>query len=520
MLGSTGCDDFEANANAGSATSDSAHPSDKSDISTPDHADDGSSEDVESSQGSGSQSDPEQSDDGGQSKDASTDDIDWAQQLEHVFPSDHVVELRLTFAENGLVDMVDEWNTVQTKSYYEASVAFDDESLDSSGVRLKGYSSLLFGHDEDGGGGDSKLEPHYKLPLKLNFDRFGGPRFHHLDRVGLGNNVWDTSLMRERLSYRLYAAMDIPAPRTAYYAVHVDEHYAGLYTATQSINKRFLKQHFGTAASADDGNLYKCTGEARRGGQSNGPFVCSLSWRGDSKTDYLLTDSCNPGFDECGYVLKTNEDSQQSEDYGDLIDLIDVIEHASDDEFPTQLEARFDVDAFLRLLAVTAVMSSYDSYIGRVNNYYLYHRPDTNTFMMLPWDLNMSYGLYHCGRGPDVDLMRIEVEDPSCKVEGGPDAYPLVDRVLAVDSWATRYADYISEFLDQHFTVENHERWIAEFDGLIGELVGADPNYPHSEAEYQRSLSAAASEPDAYRRRYNILEFVEGRRAYLQAKGY
>lgn len=216
-------------------------------------------------------------------------------------------------------------------------------------------------------------------------------------------------------------------------------------------------------------------------------------------------------------ILKTNDEDDEAADYADLIGFIDVLNNTPASEFATAIDAVFDVDSFLRLMAVTAVLSGYDSYFGRVNNYYLYNRPDTGKFMMLPWDLNMAYGLYHCGR--DTDLMHAPVDDPTCKEEGGADAYPLADKILAVPDYRVKYQQYIDEFLSMHFTRERHEAWIAEFDTLIADLLASDERYPHRPEDYRKALSDEPSEPDTWRRRYNILEFVEGRRAYLLGRG-
>jgi hypothetical protein len=46
----------------------------------------------------------------------------------------------------------------------------------------------------------------------------------------------------------------------------------GLYVTAQVIDKRFLRERFGEADHADDGNLYKCV--------YNSFGACSLAWQG------------------------------------------------------------------------------------------------------------------------------------------------------------------------------------------------------------------------------------------------
>ena len=118
------------------------------------------------------------------------------------------------------------------------------------GVRLKGLNGLNLPP------GDINLTGKY--PLKIDFNAKGGERFHGVDKVSLNTNVQDPSMMRERLSLRMYQAMGVPASRAAYAKVRVDGEDVGLYNAVQVLDKRYLKERFGTQDHADDGNLYKC----------------------------------------------------------------------------------------------------------------------------------------------------------------------------------------------------------------------------------------------------------------------
>jgi hypothetical protein len=224
------------------------------------------------------------------------DATDWNATFEEVLPDDHVVEIELDFAPGDYEAMLQEWDNSQVKNYHMADFSHDGEALANIGVRLKGYSSLLFGSGGPGG----PLDPNSNLPLKLNFNKFGSERFHKVDRLNLGNNVFDPSYMRERLGSRMFAAMGVPVARTAYANVSVDERYLGVYSVVQQVDKTFLKQHFGTANGADNGNLYKCV--------PNEIGTCTLQWRGADPASYHHSHSCNIGYEECGLVLKTNQD--------------------------------------------------------------------------------------------------------------------------------------------------------------------------------------------------------------------
>ena len=48
------------------------------------------------------------------------------------------------------------------------------------------------------------------------------------------------------------------------------------------------------------------------------------------------------------------------------------------------------MDEFLRFLAVNAMVSNLDSFFTMGHNYYMYLHPDTNKFVFIPWDLDLS----------------------------------------------------------------------------------------------------------------------------------
>lgn len=400
---------------------------------------------------------------------------DWKAAFDQLFPQDHRVDLRLSFAEGDWAKLLLDWQQHQNKTVFPAALGYDGHSLAKIGVRLKGLNGLNLPPGPVNLGG--------KYPLKLDFNALGGPRLLGVDSVSLNTNGQDPSLMRERLALRMYQAMGVPASRAAYAEVRVDAKPVGLYNAVQVIDKRFLKERFGTAAGADDGNLYKCV--------YNSDNICMLGWRGDHKSDYLRSD-CPAGFDTCGFVLKTNEDDPARNDYADLIALIRVLHETPDGEFASAWAKVFDVDGFLRVAAVAYAIANHDSYFGKGHNYYLYHHPGSGKFQYLPWDLDLTYGTTSCAA---------PASDPTC---GSLDSHLLVKRVLAVPAWRKAYFGYLQQVVDQHLTLAQHQQWIAELDATLDQPWTRDPNGP-DQAGY---LAARAG----------LLEFVAARRADLLAK--
>jgi len=407
---------------------------------------------------------------------------DPSDELLHVFPTDRVPAVELELA-GGIAPLIKALLTDGSMDYVEGAFRFDDELQDPVGIRLKGTLKAGMGQKED------------KYSFKVNFDLFEAPHFHELDSVHLLNDKPDPSHMREILASRMYRAMGIPAARSTSVTLKVGGQDQGVYTLVQEIDKRFLKVWFGTESGADDGNLYKCVAPG-----------CSLVYRGDKKEHYIIKSCEEPN--GCGFVLKTNEDDPSLNDYSDLIAFLDLVNNTPDDAFAEAIEAVFDVDLYLRYLAVAVVISDYEGYLGRLDSFFLYHRPDNDKWVLLPWDLNKTYGSSDCKTSEE------HTGGPLFPPWCGESERPLGKRILAVSAWRDQYEDYVRELLDGYFTEEIQAGWIQEIDLLIRDLVAADPIPLFPFDDYDDSVGYDGSDWDPM----NLLEFVQDRRAFLESE--
>ena len=63
-----------------------------------------------------------------------------------------------------------------------------------------------------------------------------------------------------------------------------------------------------------------------------------------------------------------------------------------DEEFEEGIEEIFNVDVFLKNLAVDIATNNWDSYMEHGRNWYLYEDTSTSIFHWLPWDYNLALG--------------------------------------------------------------------------------------------------------------------------------
>ena len=95
-------------------------------------------------------------------------------------------------------------------------------------------------------------------------------------------------------------------------------------------------------------------------------------------------------FDEASFDKETNKDES---DWSDVIAAIEALNADKSDPaaWRAGLEAVFNVDEFLRWLAVNTTIQNWDTYGSMAHNYYLYGDPtDNGRLAWIPWDNNMA----------------------------------------------------------------------------------------------------------------------------------
>ncbi len=400
------------------------------------------------------------------------------ENLDYVFAQDRVATVQFQPVD-GFDAMETAFLASGDKSYHQSGFQFEDKSTPSVGLRLKGTVLEGAGLAEE------------KYSLKINTNYFDAERFLLLDKLDFDNGSPDPSMMREVLASRLYRAMGVPAPRTAFARVSADGTDLGLYTMIQNVDKRLLREFYGQEEGADDGNLYRCVA----------PY-CTLRWRGDAKINYFTT-ACDEE-DGCGLVLKSNETDPALNDYADVIDLLDFLNNSSDEDFAAGVEAVLDVDQLLRTMAVGAAITDYEGLLGAYDDFYLYHRPDTGLWVFIPWDQNKSFGRSRCANDT---VPTNPVQKPWCQNE----SRPLFDRIMAVPRFAAAYRAHLTTLLNDWFTPEKMQVWIDQYDALIQPELATDTAYAWTVADYELALGdgiAGAKAP-------GLATFIAARRTLL-----
>ncbi len=322
----------------------------------------------------------------------------------------------------GLLD------TDEDPIFVPADVYYNGTQWYRVGIRFKGNSSL------QGGWQRGVL----KLSFKMDFDEFeddypqiDNQRFYGFKKFSLKNNYDDPSLVREKVASDVFRKAGVPVSHTAFYTLYVDHgngpEYFGLYTLVEEVDGEVLDTQF----SSDDGNLYK-------------PEDFGASFAEGS-------------FAEEYFEKKTNEDE---EDWSDILALFAALhdDTASTDPatWRANLESVFDVDGFLKYLAVNGIIQNWDSYGRMAHNFYLYNDPETSKLTWLPWDHNETLQVGKQGGALALDFANLETS-----------SWPLIENLYADEIYKARYDYYLLEVVGDAFETSATQMLYDTYSALI-----------------------------------------------------
>lgn len=303
--------------------------------------------------------------------------------------------------------------------YVPSSVKFNGKEWYKVGFRLKGNSSLS----------QAWSAGIYKLPFKLQFDEFEDinpeikdQRFYGFKEFSMSPGQGDASLMRDKVVSDLFRSAGIPAARTSFYKIYINFgeglKYCGVYTMVEVIDDTMVEDQFGE----DKGNIYK-------------------------------PESTFQSFLQANFEKKNNETAADWSDVQAVITALNATNRTSNAAaWRTNLEKVFNVDHFLKVLAINNTIVNWDAYGAMAHNYYLYTPTATKKVTWIPWDFNLSMtstngnNTQQAGGGgtnrAGVSLTMTEVAA----------SWPLI-RFLADDAtYYAKYKSYVKDFNDNYFT--------------------------------------------------------------------
>lgn len=323
----------------------------------------------------------------------------------------------------------------------KGDVEIDGTYISSVGIQFKGNSSFN--------------NPSQKKSWKIDFNEFvSGQKYDGLKVINLNNCFKDPSFLREKLALDFCNRNGIPAPRCTYANVYVNNVLWGFYTLVEQVNTTFLKRWF----NENNGNLFK--------GDPNG----TLQWFGSNPSSYYSK-----------YELKTNETTN---DWSDLVHLIDVINNKPSNQFYDSLEAILTTSLTIKAWAFNILFANLDSYQGSGHNYYIYHDLFNNKFAWIVWDVNEAFGNFNQGMSisqlENIDIFYIPA--PSTN-------RPLTNKMLQNTTYKQEYIQELCNLISNDFDTTSIYRQIDSLVNIIRPYVYADTKKFYSNTDFENNIN-------------------------------
>ncbi|MDF7818808.1 CotH kinase family protein [Runella sp. MFBS21] len=328
---------------------------------------------------------------------------------------------------NGALDLIN-----GDPIYVAATMKFNGKVWNKVGFRLKGNSSLS----------STWRAGIYKLPFRLKMDEYedqypeiDNQRFYGFQELSMSPAYSDNSLIREKVVADIFRMGGVAAAQTAFYKIYIDFgeglKYCGVYTMVEVIDDTMVKSQFGE----DKGNIYK-------------------------------PESTFQTFVQSQFEKKNNKTTP---DYSDVQAFVTALNSTDRTTNPTQwrtnLEKTFNVDNYLKYLAINNTIVNWDSYGAMAHNYYLYNSP-TNKLTWIPWDHNMSMtststnGGNMAGGGGGRSAVSLAMTEVGT-------GWPLIRNVAADAVYYAKYKQYVRTFTDNVFTPTKMNELFDKYTTLI-----------------------------------------------------
>ncbi|TSA41168.1 MAG: hypothetical protein D4R57_00925, partial [Verrucomicrobiales bacterium] len=292
-----------------------------------------------------------------------------------------------------------------------------DVTATNAGISARGNTSLL----------------KYPRSFNVSFNSFvPGQNLFGIEKLNLNSEVNDPATARSKLSFDLHQAAGLPTP----YANHVatviigpNNHRSGpngyffdaVLNNTQPVDDVFIKQRFADTR----GNLYKCT-------YADGP--ANLTYLGATGSSYSS---------HTRYELKYLGNNDAS--YNDFASFINILNNTPSTNFASVIRRNFEVDDFLKRLALDVLMSDWDGYWGNYNNFHLYRDPGSGHWHYIPYDQDNTFSIrWISPSSGNWATQNIYTWGQTANV-------PLVTRILGVAEFKNRYTYYMNQLLQGNY---------------------------------------------------------------------
>lgn len=348
-------------------------------------------------------------------------------------------------------------NNYKSETLLPATLKYEGITLENVGVRFRGNTSYQQT-------GTSKKK---SFAIETDF-MIENQTLMGYKNIKLNNSHQDPSFMREVLYSRL-GVRYTPMAHTNYIHLFINDEDWGIYPNVQSLDKTFLEEWF----MSNDGARFRATTDnPQQGGGGTMPPPGGQWGDGTAGMNYLGDDTT---LYQKYYTLKS---SDIDESWQKLVTVTKKLNEVTSDNYQF-IEDYLDIDKTLWFLAVENVFTDDDSYImkGKMD-YMIYYEPETGLTSPLEYDGNSTMALNTAANSSWAPFKNT-----------ANTKYPLLNKLLNVPEYRSRYLAHYRTILNETFTTEKIHKLFDETNALIQDFVFADTKKLNSNNEYTSSVN-------------------------------
>jgi len=250
-----------------------------------------------------------------------------------------------------------------------------------------------------------------KASFKIKFNEVNSSlRVLGLKDIILNSMVDDASMMHETVAYRLFREAGLPAPRTGYAWVKLNDQDYGLYVIIEKYDDVFASRNYNSTQHIYEGSA-------------------------DLYTEKLA---------------KFEADEGDETDTQDLQGLIDAAGKTAQNGWYDAVSAVSDIGEFAAFFAMEHYVGHRDGYSLAANNFFL-HSTDKGKFTLLPWGTDRTFAekpaFYECSSLLCTRCM--EVND--CKTLYGQALDDITSKTedLGLESWISQIQTVVQSYVEK-----------------------------------------------------------------------
>ncbi|MDA7026045.1 CotH kinase family protein [Bacillus sp. CLL-7-23] len=243
----------------------------------------------------------------------------------------------------------------------------------------------------------------------------------------------DPSYIRNRLSFLFFEKIGVLSPKTSHVFLYLNKKQQGLYLKIESVDEHFLKRR-----NLESGAIYYAVDD-------DANFSLLSSFDKQAKQNLLL-----------GYEKKLG--SPDHDRY--LEEFIYFVNTAKDDIFEKDIKNYLNVKQYLLWLIGVVCTQNFD---GFVHNYALYLNEQTNTFQIIPWDYDATWGRNINGEKMNYDRIPLTGYNT------------LSARLLDIPAFQSQYFLLMRNVLQHDFTIRKLSPYLLNWHTEISPYLEYDP---------------------------------------------